>query len=303
MTEPSNLSAVRTPRELVYWGMRQFEDAKLCFGHGADNARDEAVLLVFHALGLAWDGPDEKLDRVLTHTEKQRAVAILQERIRSRKPSAYLTHKAWFAGLPFYVDERVLVPRSPIAELIEERFAPWVKEEHVHCVLDLGTGSGCIAIACALAFAGAKVDAVDISHDALDVAKKNIEQHGVGAQVRAIHSDLFKALARHRYDLIVCNPPYVDSKELARLPDEYQHEPAVGLRGGEGGLTVVNRVLREAGAHLNDGGVLVCEVGEAHGRLLGRYPKMPFLWLEFRRGGEGVFLLTAEELRAHFSTR
>ncbi|MEE9157475.1 MAG: 50S ribosomal protein L3 N(5)-glutamine methyltransferase [Gammaproteobacteria bacterium] len=303
MSTLSNLSAARTPRELVEWGAKRFEEAELCFGHGTDNAQDEALLLVLHALGLDWGGSDDQFDRPLGHSEKQRVLALLNDRLSSRKPAAYLTHCARFAGLLFYVDERVLVPRSPIAELIEERFAPWVSAEDVHRVLDVGTGSGCIAIACALAFPKARVDAVDISLDALEVAKTNIEKHGVNQRVSVIHSDLFDALSEDRYDLIVCNPPYVESETLARLPEEYQCEPVVGLDGGEDGLEIVDRMLTQSTKHLNSGGVLVCEVGEGHAALACRYPNVPFLWLEFQRGGEGVCLLTAERVLAHFNKR
>ena len=256
-----------------------------------------------HAIELAWDASDDKLDRALGQSEAQRVIALLNERITSRKPAAYLTHCARFAGLPFYVDERVLVPRSPIAELIEEQFAPWVSPEDVHRVLDVGTGSGCIAIACALAFPEARVDAVDISLDALEVAKINVKTHGVIQRVSVIHSDLFDALSEDRYDLIVCNPPYVDSEMLAQLPEEYHCEPVVGLDGGADGLEIVDRVLTQSSKYLNSNGVLVCEVGEGHSALACRYPNVPFLWLEFQRGGEGVCLLTAEQVFAYFDKR
>ena len=293
-----NLAEARTARQLVYWAEARFLGAGLCFAHGTTNAREEAVLLVFHALGLPFDTPEETLDRRLTEEEKARVVGLLHQRIQTRKPAAYLLGEAWFAGLSFYVNEQVLVPRSPIAELIESGFSPWVGE--VHRILDIGTGSGCIAIACALAFPEARVDAVDLCPRALEVARRNILRHQVQDRVRVLQSDLFAALDEERYDLIVSNPPYVPTRHMATLTAEHRHEPAVGLDGGADGLAVVSRIIDGASRHLTEKGVLVVEVGESAGALEQRYPHLPFVWLELTRGEDGVFLIEAAALRTQF---
>jgi len=293
-----NLAEAHTARELVYWAEGRFLGAGLCFAHGTTNAREEAVLLVFHALGLPFDAPEEMLNRPLTEEEKARVVGLLRQRIQTRKPAAYLLGEAWFAGLPFYVNEQVLVPRSPIAEIIESGFSPWVGE--VHRILDIGTGSGCIAIACALAFPEAYVDAVDLCPRALEVASRNVMRHQVQSRVRVLQSDLFAALASQRYDLIVSNPPYVPTRHMAALSAEHRHEPALGLDGGADGLDVVSHILEDASHHLTDNGVLVVEVGESAGALDQRYPRLPFVWLELARGEDGVFLIEADALQKHF---
>jgi ribosomal protein L3 glutamine methyltransferase len=290
----------KTVRELIHAGAEAFQKAKLWFGHGSDNAFDEAAELVFFATGLRHEEAEQVYDRPVDSREHERILQLFDRRIRERVPAAYLTHRMWFAGHEFYVDERVLVPRSPIAELIEARFEPWIDAARIQRVLDIGTGSGCIAIAAALALPQAQVDAADISDDALAVAAINIECHQVSARVRTVRSDVFDGLGsgtEHRYDVIASNPPYVGDMELANLPDEYASEPRLGLHGGADGLDIVRRILRGAPAHLTDHGVLVVEVGNSEDALVDAFPQVPFTWLEFERGGGGVFVLTAKDLK------
>ncbi len=285
-----------TMRDWVRWGASRFNEYGLFFGHGTDNALDESLALVLHALQLNHQLPADYLDARVTADEAKRIMQLFQDRIERRVPAAYLVGEARFAGLDFYVDENVLVPRSPIAELIERSFAPWLDPEHVGSVLDLCTGSGCIGIACAYAFPNALVDLSDISPAALDVATRNIERHKLEGRVRALRADVYEGLDGERYDLVVSNPPYVSSAEMATLPAEYRHEPELGLEAGDEGMEVVARILAGAAGYLRPGGIMVVEVGSSAEFLMARYPDVPFLWLDFERGGDGVFLLTAEQL-------
>ena len=273
------------------------------FGHGTDNASDEAAALVFHALKLPYDAPVRVLKRRVGDAARWRVEELLRRRIDERLPLAYLTHEAWFAGLRFYVDQRVLIPRSAIAELIERRFAPWIDPKSVRNVLDMGTGSGCIALACAKAFPRARVDAVDIDAGALEVAAINRRALRLTRRVRLIESDHFTALSGNSYDIIVSNPPYVGEREMRGLPREYGHEPRLALESGRDGLESVATILREARKHLQPLGLLVVEVGNTERVLARAYPKLPFTWLDFERGGGGVFLLTREQLEKDVNVR
>ncbi len=290
------IDELRTPRDFVRWGASRFNEAGLFFGHGTDNAVDEATLLVLHALHLPHGVPDELLRATLTRPERAEVLALLRRRIEERVPAPYLTHEAWFAGLSFYVDDRVLVPRSLLGEVVEGGFSPWLDAVAVDRILDLGTGSGCIAIACALAFPEAAVDAVDVSAEALEVARVNVERHGVEDRVLLLRSDLFEDLPAGRYQLIVSNPPYVDAGEIARMPEEYRREPVLGLAAGEDGLDLVRRILAGAAGRLTDDGILVVEVGASRPALERAFPHVPFTWLELESGPDEVFLLTASEL-------
>lgn len=298
MNAPSSevLSSLTTLRDYIRWGASRFAEAHINFGHGTATALDEAAALVLHTLHLPYNLSEFYCQSALTPEERQAIVAIFEKRIRERLPAAYLTHEAIFAGLSFYVDERVLVPRSPIAELIEQRFSPWVEEEQVARILDLCTGSACIAIACAYAFPGALVDAVDVSADALAVAEINVDKHQLNDEVMLYRSDLFDNLPDGQYDVIISNPPYVCLEEWKQLPAEFHAEPEIGFVAGTTGLDIVLRILVEAKDYLTPQGILVVEVGSSAETLQQAFPAVPFYWLTFERGGDGVFLLTAEQV-------
>lgn len=288
---------LETIRDAIRWGASQFRAAGLHFGHGTDNAFDESAWLVLHGLDLPLDTPEVWWSARLTKEERQRLLARLRERVLTRKPAAYLTGEAWFMGLPFQVDRRVLVPRSPLAEVIAEGFAPWLDPTGIHRVLDLGTGSGCLGLAVAAVLPDAEVWLTDVSEDALAVARINIERHGRSASVHCLRSDVFDALPPDlRFDVIVSNPPYVDAADLAAMPAEFHQEPRLGLAAGTDGLDVVRRILQGAHAHLQPEGILMVEVGNSQAALEAAFPELPFTWLEFAHGGLGVFLLHAADL-------
>ena len=300
MSEPALTipSSIQTVEAIIDWCAAQFEKADLYFGHGTDNAVDEAAWLVANRIGYPFS--EEKLALVPNDTTRAAIARLVEERIATRRPLAYLLNEAWFAGEPYYVDERVIVPRSPIAELIAEGFAPWIDPAGVRRVLDLCTGSGCIAIATALALPEAHVDAVDLSTDALAVAQINVARHRVEERVRLIESDLFASLGEHRYDIIVSNPPYVDRDEMATRAAEYRHEPELALAAGESGLDLAIPILEQAREHLTEQGILVLEVGASAAALETRFPRVPFTWLEFEHGGEGVLLMERTTLDTFF---
>jgi len=277
---------------------RRLARARLHYGHGTASAGDDAAALLWHVMGLPLPAPPSVYRRRVPALALRALEQLLRRRIRERMPVVYLTRRCWFAGLPMYVDQRVLIPRSPIAELIERRFSPWIEPARVRRILDLGTGSGCIAIACARAFGRARVDAADVSEAALAVARINIRRHRLSKRVRALQSDHFAGLAGASYDIIVSNPPYVARRLLGGLPAEYRHEPRLALAAGADGLDSVRIILREAAAHLKPGGILIVEVGDSERALRRAYPRLPFTWLAFERGGGGVFLIGREQLLA-----
>lgn len=284
--------------ELIRWGEAQFEEADLSYGHGTDNALDESAWLVLHAVGIAPDQPVEDYHVLLSKGQVADARQLIKRRIEERIPVAYITGSAWFAGLQFAVDSRVLVPRSPLAEPILEGFSPWLNPTEVRSVMDMCTGSGCIAIACAYAFPDAQIVATDLSADALAVATQNVIAHDVLDRVELRQGSLYQPVQGQSFDLIVSNPPYVDARDMATLSAEFKHEPEIGLAAGDDGLDLVHVMLREAHTHLNPGGLLVVEVGNSAPALEAAYPKIPFIWLEFESGGEGVFMLWREDLES-----
>lgn len=286
---------LHTIQDMLRWTVSRLNAANVYYGHGTDNPWDEAVQLVLPSVFLPLDIPEDMHTARLTSSERHRIVERVIRRVNERMPVAYLTNKAWFCGMEFYVDERVLVPRSPIGELIDNRFSGILRDKPQH-ILDMCTGSGCIAIACAYAFPETEVDAVDISADALAVAERNIEAHGVENWVTPIRSDLFRELVSLQYDMIVTNPPYVDEEDMSDLPQEYRHEPELGLASGTDGLKLTRRILACAPDYLTEQGVLICEVGNSMVHLMEQYPEIPFTWLEFENGGDGVFMLTKQQL-------
>lgn len=298
LTSSETIQTLVTVRDYIRWAASRFSEAKLFHGHGTATALDDAAALVLYSLHLPYNLSESYFSARLTEDERYTIIDLINRRVKTRIPTAYLTHEAIFAGLEFYVDERVLVPRSPIAELIREQFTPWVDAGQVRHVLDLCTGSACIAIACAYAFPDAKVDAVDLSADALDVAKLNVAKHEVEEQLTLYHSDLFTALPAQKYDLIVSNPPYVAISEWEQLPDEFHAEPEMGFTGGETGLDLVIKILVDAAEYLNEQGVLIVEVGSSAQTLQTQFSEVPFYWLDFEQGGDGVFLLSAEQVFA-----
>lgn len=291
-------SRLRTLRDYIRWAVSRFQVEQLFFGHGTDNAWDEARQLVLGALHLPWEMADSYLDCRLEDDERAHLQDLLQRRIEQRVPTAYLLGQAWFCGLPFIVDERVLIPRSPIGELIDRRFEPWLAQAPAR-VLDLCTGSGCIGIACAYEFLEAEVALADLSFEALEVANRNIEHHGLEDRVYTVQSDGFDGLPKQRFDLILSNPPYVDAEDIADMPNEFHHEPALALACGEDGLDLVRRILAQAADHLTETGTLIVEVGNSQVHVEALYPEVEFTWLEFARGGHGVFLLAASQCREH----
>lgn len=290
------LDELHTLRDWWRWAISRFQQAGLHYGHGTDNAADEAMALVLQLLQLPFDRAGELLDARLTRAERQRLLAAIDRRCGERMPLPYIVGEAWFCGLTFSVNPSVLIPRSPIAELIETGFEPWLVVAGAPRILDLCTGSGCIGIACALHLSDSDVLLSDISGEALAVAGDNIRRHGVGDRVRTVQSDLFAGLQGERFDLIVSNPPYVDARDMAELPPEFLHEPRLALAAGEDGLDLVRTLLRQAADHLTGDGLLIVEVGNSWEALENAYPAVPFTWLEFERGGHGVFLLTRPQL-------
>jgi ribosomal protein L3 glutamine methyltransferase len=291
-----------TIRDWLRFTVSQFEESDIFFGHGTDNSYDEAVWLILSALHLPHDTLHNFLDAVITEQERKHLAHLIEQRITKRTPTAYLVREAWLRGFKFYVDERVIVPRSFIAELLEDGLQPWIEyPELVHSAADICTGSGCLGILLAEAFPDAQIDVVDISLDAIAVANINIANYGLESRISAIQSDMFAALKGpdnkpKLYDLIISNPPYVDAPSMAMLPTEYRNEPQIALGSGVAGLDHTHTILREAKKHLNDDGILVVEIGHNRDALLEAYSKLAFTWLEVESGNQFVFLLTKEQL-------
>jgi len=288
---------LQTIRDYLRYVCSNFAESPLFYGHGTDNVWDEAVQLVMRTLHLPLENNTLFLDARLTLAERELILQRMRRRIDQRVPLAYILGEAWFMGMPFHVDERVLVPRSPLGELIQNGIQPWLGDREPGRILDLCTGSGCIGIGAATVFEDAEVDLSDLSTDALDVAAVNIDTHGLSDRVRTVQSDVFEGI-EGRYDIILSNPPYVDADDLADMPAEFHHEPELGLSAGDDGLEIAHRILARAADHLNPGGLLIVEVGNSWVALQDAYPDLPFTWLAFENGGDGVFLLTAEDLES-----
>ena len=290
-------SALKTVRDCLRFAVSRFNEAKLSFGHGSLDAYDEAAYLILHTLHLPLDRLEPFLDATLTHHEMMGVLNIIEKRVEEHIPAAYLTHQAFLGDFSFYVDERVIVPRSFISELLRERLSPWVDDaEMVSSVLDLCTGSGCLAILAAHAFPNALIDAVDLSPDALDVARRNVDDYGLNDQIELIQSDLFNELGGRSYDVIISNPPYVDAPSVAELPQEYLHEPKLALGSGEDGLDAIRLILHHAAQHLTENGILIVEIGHNRDVLEAAFPDLPFTWLEVSAGDQFVFMLHREDL-------
>jgi ribosomal protein L3 glutamine methyltransferase len=295
------IDELTTVRDWLRWAVSRFNEAKLFFGHGTDNAYDEAAYLVLHALHLPLDRLEPFLDAHLTRQEREDVRNLLDQRITRRLPAAYITKEAWLGDFSFYVDERVIVPRSYFAELLAEGLAPWITDpEAIGSALDLCTGSGCLAILMAAAFPDARIDAVDVSPDALAVARRNVADYGLDERIRPVQSDLLAGVDGCRYDLIICNPPYVTAEAMATLPHEYRHEPSLALGAGDDGLDIVRRLLPAAAAHLHTDGLLLVEVGHNAALVEAAYPDVPFTWIDAPSGDSKVFLLSRAQLSSHF---
>jgi len=294
---PEAAGTLKTVRDYLRFAISRFNEAGVFFGHGSDNAYDEAAYLVLHTLHLPPDRLDPFLDSALTQSEINEVLRVIGQRVEKRLPAAYLTNEAWLGGHRFYVDERVIVPRSFFAELLDEQMAPWIDDaDSIVSVLDLCTGSGCLAILAALAFPNATVDAVDISRDALEVARRNVDDYGLQGRVHLIESDLFSGLGGRQYDLIISNPPYVNAESVTALPPEYRHEPELALGSGHDGLDATRAILRDAARHLTQDGILAVEIGHNRAVLEAAYPTLAFTWLEVEAGEDFVFLMHREDL-------
>jgi ribosomal protein L3 glutamine methyltransferase len=298
---PEALQVLTTIRDFVRWGGSEFARRGLSFGHGFDSALDEARYLSLHALALPYDCPDSYLDAVLTLPERETVAELLRLRVETRQPAAYITRESWFCGLRFYVDERVLVPRSPIAELIANHFEPWTDSNRVQRILDLCCGSACIGIAAQYQFMDAEVCVADISADALEVATMNLVEHELDGEITVYQSDLFEAIPPQAFDVIVTNPPYVDAEDMAALSDEFRCEPEIGLAAGVDGLALVDRILECAAGYLNEQGVIFIEVGNSRAAMEQKYDFLPMAWPEFELGGAGVCCIQARDLRQYQS--
>ena len=303
--DTSHIENLSTLLDFMRWGASQFVHAELSYSHGLSSPLDESVYLILRTLHLPVDTPEIYWQSKLTTSEIDAILNNFKKRLEDKIPAAYVMKEGWFAGLQFYVDERALIPRSPIAELVESQFTPWVNPDEVESVLDLCTGCGCIGIACAYAFPQATIDLSDLSEDALAVAKINIDKHDAKNRIMSYQSDLFDfllsdELKSKQYDIIVSNPPYVDEEDMAGLAEEFKHEPELALSSGVDGLEFTKKLLNQAANFLTDQGVLVVEVGNSQYELAESYPDVPFQWIDFERGGDGVFILTKQDLNIHF---